>query len=405
MPASAPFRFLLAVLALLTLFSGAYEAAKRWPDLSAKHISVPTLAGLPAAVAPLPVAVAPAGPVPCPPRPESLASSPASRRPWVVRRYVGMVGSQPATAVVKWQNPDSVSGSFYLHRGGPTYIFDWYRKQPGPTALYVESDYDDREYGQLTLTGLPTTMLVATWRHVGRPQRLWLRESYAGALRYTFKTLVLASSYQVVSHGLLTLPRSSAKLPVLQARLAASPAALRRRIQADQQAQDGDATATYWDEVRFNGFQLFSYQTSFYVRAAGGTPDRGITSWLFDLRTGRELSMGSQLQPGYKVPLRQLLTGHLLHDPAFNDDRRASDWDWRDDQDRPTSLVSLPGEREALTLTGPGLEATYSFWTMHNTGAGGSEWETTVLVPYRELRPLVRPGTPLARMLQARGLW
>ena len=28
----------------------------------------------------------------------------------------------------------------------------------------------------------------------------------------------------------------------------------------------------------------------------------------------------------------------------------------------------------------------------------------TVLSPYAELRPLVRPGTPLARMLAARGL-
>lgn len=28
----------------------------------------------------------------------------------------------------------------------------------------------------------------------------------------------------------------------------------------------------------------------------------------------------------------------------------------------------------------------------------------SVLIPYRELRPLVRPGTPLARMLKARGM-
>lgn len=28
----------------------------------------------------------------------------------------------------------------------------------------------------------------------------------------------------------------------------------------------------------------------------------------------------------------------------------------------------------------------------------------TVLIPYAELRPLVRPSTPLARMLRARGL-
>jgi len=38
-----------------------------------------------------------------------------------VRRYVGTVNGQPATALLDWQNPDSMSGTFYLHRRGPAY--------------------------------------------------------------------------------------------------------------------------------------------------------------------------------------------------------------------------------------------------------------------------------------------
>ena len=96
------------------------------------------------------------------------------------------------------------------------------------------------------------------------------------------------------------------------------------------------------------------------------------------------------MKPGYKHGLRQRLTWHFLHDPVLESDRRAGFGDWTTDESSYTPLLSLPEFNGALTLTGAGLEAAYG--------------HTPVLVPYRELRPLVRPGTPLARMLRARGL-
>jgi len=329
------------------------------------------------------------------------AGTAAAQRPVVVRRYVGTMGGQAATATLQWQTPDSATGTFYLHRGGPEYSLTF--SQPGLAEVYDEQGDKEamgRGTWQLT-TSVASPLLVGTWRRAGRVQRLQLRESYAGALRYTFKGRTIFGDYRLPEHCnfvpemyhlLLALPSPQAAPPALRTRLAGSPAALRRRIWHDYDHHDGDATGTYRDEVRLNDFQLFSYQTSSYVRSYGGTPDAGTQSWLFDLRTGEELDIDSQLKPGYERPLRQRLTWHFLHDPGLEADRAAGFGDWTDDEGHPTSLLNLPNDTEALTLTGAGLEAAYGRHTL-------------VLVPYRELRPLVRSGTPLARMLRARGLW
>ncbi len=413
----------LAAAVVLALLAVAYQLARQLrvpaPVVAAELPARPAVAKLPAPVPAAPVVRA--TPAPCPPsRLVFRKGSPAARRPWVVRRYVGTVGGRPATAWLQWQTPDSITGTFYLHRGGPEYHLTFNRAQPGPVRLAVAFKqgpdyYSEQGKWHLATNTLAKPLLAGTWQGAGRPQRLLLSENYRGALRHAFKEQALAGDTRLpeacdyvpeVEHQFLTLPSSGATPPALRRRLADSPAALRRRIRQDYGKNDGDATASFWDEVRLNDFQLFSYQTFSYARTYGGTPDRTYESWLFDLRTGKELLVEDQLKPDYERPLQRLLTRHLLHDPAFQEAREAHEWDWRDDQDRPTALISLPDQdEEPLTLTGAGLEVTYSYWTMHNGGAGGLERETVVLVPYRELRPLVRPGTPLARMLAARGMW
>ena len=409
----AAWRTVLAAAILLAALAGAYLVAVRRPapaPLVGGRQPMPqalsarpdTLAGALTTTVATPARVSEPEPAPCPPqRTVFSAGTAATRRPVVVRRYVGTVGGQPATATLQWQTPDSATGTFYLHRGGPEYSLTFSRL--GRAEVYDEQGDKEamgRGTWQLT-TSVASPLLAGTWRRAGRVQQLRLRESYAGALRYTFKERTLFDGYRVpencdyvpeMYHQLLVLPNTQAAPPVLRTRLAGSPAALRRRIGHDCENHDGDATGTYRDEVRLNDFHLFSYQTSSYVRAYGGTPDVDTESWLFDLRTGEELDIDSQLKPGYELPLRQRFTWHFLHDPGLEPDRAAGLGDWTDDEGRPTSLLNLPNDTEALTLTGAGLEAAYGRYTL-------------VLVPYRELRPLVRPGTPLARMLRARGLW
>ncbi|RZJ92036.1 MAG: transposase [Hymenobacter sp.] len=60
--------------------------------------------------------------------------------------------------------------------------------------------------------------------------------------------------------------------------------------------------------------------------------------------------------------------------------------------------------QQGLALIATGVEATYYRGTLSGE-SGPLEPCCPVLVPYAELRPLVRPGTPLARRLRARGLW
>jgi hypothetical protein len=361
------------------------------------------------------LATAPA-PEPCPPQAAvfTAGNTPAARRPEVVRRYVGTVGGQPATAVLQWQTPDSATGRFYLHRGGPEYFLSFDRARPGRVRLAVtdkqgEDNPSRRGYWQLTTATLASATLAGTWHGAGRAQPLLLREGYAGALRYLFTERFLFSALRLpedcayvptVWHTFLTLHTPRAAPPALRAPLAGSPAALRRRLQEDADGTDGDASSSYQDEVRLNDFWLFSYQTSFYERSYGGTPDVGSESWLFDLRTGEELDIASQLKPGYERPLRRRLTWHLFHDPALAEVRAAGlglePW-YADGADLASLLLDLPSDNEALTLTGAGLEAAYTPAPFNR--------QMFILVPYRELRPLVRPGTPLASMLQARGLW
>ena len=394
---------LLGVLALAYLVAvrqlvPASAAVARQPAPRASSTRPSAQAGEAAATVATPARAPEPGP--CPPQRTVLsAGDAAAQRPVVVRHYVGTVGGQAATATLQWQTPDSATGTFYLHRGGPEYSLAF--SQPGLAKVYDDQGgVDNLRQGTWQLaTSVASPLLTGTWRRAGRVQRLRLRESYAGALRYTFKERTLFDGYRVPGHCsyvpkmyhlLLVLPSPWAAPPGLRTRLAGSPAALRRRIRQDCSTHDSDATGTYTDEVRLNAFYLFSYQTSSYVRAYGGTPDVGTESWLFDLRTGQELPIASQLKPGYKYGLRQRLTWHFLHDPVLEPDRRAGLGDWTTDKGSYTPLLSLPKLNEALTLTGAGLEAAYGQHTL-------------VLVPYRELRPLVRPGTPLARMLRARG--
>jgi hypothetical protein len=412
----AAWRTTLAAAVLLAVLALAYLVALHQlapaPNGVAEQLMLPAINARPATLAgtAADTVAAPAPtPEPCPPHAVVVSEgSPAARRPWVVRRYVGTVGGQAATAVLQWQTPDSATGSFYLHRSGPEYNLTFNQARPGLVGKVDKGlageDEPDQGTWQLT-TSLASPLLAGTWRQVGRVQPLLLRESYAGALRYTFKTQIIFGDYRAPEncayvpetwHFLLMLPSLRAAPPVLRAHLAGSPAALHCRIWKDYDANDGDATGNYRDEVRLNDFQLFSYQTSSYVRAYGGTPDVGTASWLFDLRTGEELDIESQLKPGYERALRQRLTWHFLHDPGLAADREAGVGDWTD-AEGGSSLLNLPDDNEALTLTGAGLEAAYTPAPFNR--------QVFILIPYRELRPLVRPGTPLARMLRARGLW
>jgi hypothetical protein len=344
-----------------------------------------------------------------------------------VRRYAGWAGPYRATVELAWQRPDSVSGNCHLTQPGRslqlTLATDRHRAYPGRTVLTLVQEKPAQVAGTWHLAGWPASVLTGTWvAATGHRYRLRLREHYAGAVPYNVERLVLQGGRSVALdedppdtrvpfqyQEYLHLLGPAKRWPALQSRLAPSLAVRRRQLRAAY-----EHTYTYKGiAVRLNNDYLFSYQT-LYLDAynAAGRPQPGLKSFLVDLRNGHDLTLASQLRPGYELPLRRLLTQHLLAEHLDDDGDLTRRIARRLQATAPPGgepLVELPlRDDEPLTdedllLTDQGLEASFSDVVV--LGNLWSHYTPTTVIPYAELRPLVRPGTPLARLLRARGMW
>lgn len=395
---------------------------------------------MPAVLAPPDALVLPALPVETPrlpdrePHPVFERGNWFARRPRLLHRYVGTVGGQPATALLEWQNPDSVSGSFYLHRHGPEYSLRL-PTPPEPSArrpirrrgrvLAVAEDSWSGSSSEWRLHSRPGATLKGTWRGgpTGRPQPVVLREDYTGGVRLAIQTWWVHGNYTTtdeqghryssvaqVRYEFPHLPDPTHVPPALRPVLSPGPATRRRLL---LEGGDGDCITDQKLRVRLNDFGLFSYSYEEYCSIIGGAADERYRYALLDLRAGRWITPVSQLIPHYHEGLARLLARHLLQDDEYW--RIRHDSTWRQQMNRylgarSDTLAATTRWLQANTpvsvreslLTGSGLEI--ADWRGHYIEAFPRE-TFTWFIPYRELRPLVRPGTPLARMLAARGLW
>ncbi|MFD2717141.1 hypothetical protein ACFST9_00340 [Hymenobacter monticola] len=336
------------------------------------------------------------------------------------RSYMGTVGGEPATLALTWVRPDSAVGRVYFWRPATEYeLTTASRHRPGrllaqsPGCWGFLSGADAPGYWQVT-SG-PGPQLRGYWRDpAGRRQSFTLRESYQRSVRYARENLSIDESgadeagdqrpwHESDFLHLLDGPAARSAL----ARALRPGRARQRAIVLDN---EGQAFCNSILDVRLNDFYLLSFYRHELIDPIEGTNDELLKAWLFDLASGRKLTIASQLQPGYELPLRRLLTRQLRHNPRFNylnpelNPSAPDAWHWSHEPDQSATLVSLPNEDEALALTATGLEATYCSNSLFDNG-GPFTPRFPVVVPYAELRPLVRPGTPLARMLWARGLW
>jgi hypothetical protein len=345
-----------------------------------------------------------------------------------VRRYAGWAGPYRATVELAWQRPDSVSGSCYLTQPGRslqlTLGTDRHRAYPGRTVLTLVQPKPTQVAGTWRLASWPASVLTGTWMDgSGHRYRLQLREHYAGAVPYEVERLVLQGGRSVALEEdprdtrvpfqyqeYLHLLGPARRWPALCQRLAPPLAVRRRQLRAAYEHE-----RTYGGiAVRLNADYLLSYQTLYLADPYGGRPQPGVKSFLVDLRNGHDLTLASQLRPGYELPLRRVLTRQLLAEAIHDDEsgdrtRRIAQVLKKNTPAGSEPLVALPlSEPESLTdedllLTDQGLEASFSDVAV--LGNLWSRFTPTTVIPYAELRPLVRPGTPLARLLQARGMW
>ncbi len=348
----------------------------------------------------------------CPPQPLRFAetSQPGPRR------YVGTVGGEPATAELDWHRPDSLHGRFYLWRSGLEHQFTQGKRRHSRVLVLAPATYPaaHRAGGRWQLRQAAGPVLQGTWvDSAGRhPRPFLLRESYQGGVRYEVRHLALSGGepvspdpcdVPVSSYDFLHLLGAAARPPLSQVQCP-TWAGRRRQLRADY---SWETQRDYLAKVKLNDFGLLSYQLEFSDSPFEGSSSLGTVNVLLDLVSGRPLAVTSQFIPGYQLPLRrllakQLLAEQLLHEDDYGDlNPKLYGWEQRNDHGQRTKLPYLPDFN-----SGEGAEAGGVFsLSAQGLQIGGNHGTYLVTIPYPELRPLVRPGTPLARMLAARGIW
>jgi hypothetical protein len=123
-------------------------------------------------------------------------------------------------------------------------------------------------------------------------------------------------------------------------------------------------------------------------------PSHEVDATVYDLHTGRALALVEIVKPGTDHALRQLITQHLRQEMELE----------------ATEAILKPAEDDSTTtelpITGVGLAAdglTFQY-TDYELGAYAYGMPL-VTIPWAELLPLLRPASPVARMLRVRGLW
>ena len=146
--------------------------------------------------------------------------------------------------------------------------------------------------------------------------------------------------------------------------------------------------------VSYDDYGLLSLATSHegdYKDAVH--PEHGAGAVTYDLRTGRALTIAQLIRPGTDTMLSRLITRHLESDEQVA-------------ADELMSIATIEGGFAKLPAQGLGVvEQGLTFTYTSSEILDIVHPPVTLLVPWAELQPLLRPDSPVARMLRARGLW
>lgn len=370
--------------------------------------------------------------------PTPVARSARAARPFVgFHRYRGTVGGQPVTVELTI-GPAADNAEQVVCEGH--YHYD--RHPAGQLLLHGPRPFRPRHALALAETkappaGQPTghwqaaqaagPVLTGQWRSpAGKQLPFSLREDYTDG-----QGRLMAVPYEVVEAGtevpchderqedetkaeyrqrmaqvergyhqsFLHLLGPDTLRPVLQALQCPEPAQRRRQVRAAAQADNGCNFHMASLFVNYNAHGLLAWSEYYDDTFIGGSrPRHSMSTAVYDLRTGQKLSIENVFRAGTDTLLQRLITQHILHDdnsdvepePGMKVPVHAAD------------LVSLPGW--GFTVAENGLEFCYEIDALQQFVTGGVIL-VTVPVPYAELLPLLRPGSPLARMLRERGRW
>lgn len=308
------------------------------------------------------------------------------------------------------QNSPKISGHWHDARSGEVQDFldsDFYPRQR--LHLRSASETDSAAHWQMRQPLGP--LLTGTVTVAGQPRRRFvLRENYAGAAALAIRTAAVYGQpiqLEVDERGepvmftgryarqYVQLLGSAARRPALQHLFPSRPAQVRAWLRRGYEAGEGPiATIDKSLQVQLNDYGILSYSeyTSDY-EGGSAHPSSSSTTFSYDMHTGRPITMASLFKPGSLGALDQLVLQHL--EPQ---DTKLF-FKYYDAQGTGTKAWHYINWEEPVWLTIEGLASDYAL------GFGADYQGTTrVIIPYAELRPLLRPRTPLNRVLVARGL-
>jgi hypothetical protein len=177
------------------------------------------------------------------------------------------------------------------------------------------------------------------------------------------------------------------------------PVPARRRALVRAEARNADHDCTQVDKdvrVWLNAYGLLSVSEGEYVNEYDGSrPHAEDRPVLYDLRTGRPLALAEVLRPGADTLLERLAAHQLRREQTnttVSPPCHALDG-------ADSVAISLP--RSGVIFDCQGILLSYNPGEL---GYGACDI-SDLYIPYTELLPLLRPDSPVARMLRARGLW
>lgn len=122
-------------------------------------------------------------------------------------------------------------------------------------------------------------------------------------------------------------------------------------------------------------------------------PSHGASATLYNLRTGRALKLADVFRSDADTALSRLITQHLEREEEISTDVLLNT------SEANPLLAPLPSH--GLGMVQEGLLFQYSTYEIVAYVYG----PVKATIPYAELLPLLRPDSPVARMLRQRGLW
>jgi len=331
-------------------------------------------------------------------------------------RYVGTLGTRPVVLELFLGMDDSgesrtdqLAGSYYdAQRGGRTLFSsqDLHLRRRLHLVTYSEESVPEHWRTRQPLGASLTGTVTAKGR---RARRFALREDYRAAVPLVIRSArmygetaqlpqgdrgepaAFMGSYRLRYVQLLGAP---ARRPALRRLLPSRPAQVRARLR--QEFEEGEAATCNIDDYRFhldlNDYGILSYSKEISDYMVGSPhPNDRFESFSCDLRTGRRITLVSLLRPGRQRALRRLAVRYM--DAHY---RRAIQ-DWNKNPEAPAEYLESVDLTESFGLTADGLTLDANIGP-HVMGS------TTITIPYGALRPLLRPRTPLNRVLVARGL-